>query len=120
MESVRLVLVFLHLVGMASLLGGFLAQLSARPRRIVAAMLHGALLQLVTGVALVGVRQSLHGDDAARWPVDNTKWGVKLAVLLAILVLVVANRRRAVAAPGGFWLIGLLTLGNLALAVFWT
>ncbi len=120
MESLRLVLVFLHFVGLASLLGGFLTQLSARPRHVVPAMLHGALTQLVTGVALVGVRQALHGDDPARWPVDNAKWGVKLAVLAAILVLVVANRRRTTAAAGGFWLIGLLTLANVALAVFWT
>jgi len=118
MESLRLLLVFLHLLGMASLLGGFLAQLGASPRRISAAMLHGALLQLVTGVALVGVRQALHEREPAEWAVDNAVWGAKLAVLLVVLVLVVANRRRRRVPAGGFWTIGLLSTANVALAVF--
>jgi hypothetical protein len=119
MEWLRLGLVFLHLLGMASLLGGFLVQISSPERRIVPAMVHGALTQLATGVALVGVRQSLHGEDPAQWPVDNAKWGVKLAVVLAVVVLVWANRRRSRVADGGFWAIGLLTVANVAIAVFW-
>ena len=121
METLRLVLVFLHFVGLASLLGGWLAQLRPGGDRYVAAgMLHGGLLQLITGVGLVGVLQALASDDPARWEVDNAKYGVKLAVLLAILVLLWANRRRDPVPSGGWYAIGLLSLANLAVAVFWT
>ena len=46
MVFVQNVLLFLHFIGLASLLGGFLVQLRTVPRVINNAMLHGALLQL--------------------------------------------------------------------------
>ncbi|MFD8000269.1 hypothetical protein, partial [Streptomyces mirabilis] len=50
----------LHIIGIASLLGGFLTQMKAMGQgtaRFVPAMLHGALTMLVTGVALGGRKQ---------------------------------------------------------------
>jgi hypothetical protein len=119
MQTLRLVLVFLHFVGLASLLGGYLTQLASDSKRVVMAMFHGALLQLITGVALVGVRQGLHSDDAAAWPIDNTKYAVKLVVLLVVLALVWVNRRKASVPLGVYHGIGLLTLANIGVAVFW-
>jgi hypothetical protein len=113
-EFVRQVLLFLHFIGLASLLGGFLTQMSATEKRVVPAMLHGALTQLVTGVALVGV---LHGLDKE---VDNAKIGVKSLVLLAILVLLWINRRTSLIAKGVYFAIGGLTVLNIGIAVFWT
>jgi hypothetical protein len=113
MELVEKSLLVLHFVGLASLLGGFLVQARSQPRRVNPAMFHGALTQLVTGLLLVGVLQGM--DE----PVNNAKVGVKLAVLLLILVLVVANRRKE-SVPDGVWgAIGGLTLLNVVLAVFW-
>jgi hypothetical protein len=121
MESLRLVLLFLHFVGLAAMLGGWLAQLSAGSRLVGGGMLHGALLQLVTGVGLVGVLQALHSDDPGEWgEPNNAKYAVKLVLLLAALVLLWRNRRRDPVPPGGWWVIGLLALANLAVAVFWT
>ena len=119
METVRLLLVFLHFLGLASLLGGYLTQLASPKKRVVPAMVHGALTQLVTGVALVGVRQALHFDDAAEWPIDNAKWGIKLAVLVVVLSLVWVNRRKPQLPLGTFHGIGVLTSANVAVAVFW-
>ena len=51
----------LHIIGIASLLGGFLTQMKAMGKgtaRFVPAMLHGALTMLVTGVILVGLNQA--------------------------------------------------------------
>jgi hypothetical protein len=118
MEFVRQLLVFLHFIGLASLLGGFLTQMSAAEKRVVTAMLHGALTQLVAGVALVGVLQALHepGDE----PVNNAKYGVKLLMLLAVLVLVWVNRAKPSISKGVYFAIGGLTVLNIAVAVFWT
>jgi hypothetical protein len=114
LEILKSALLFLHFVGLASLLGGFLTQLSAEQKRVVPAMLHGALTQLVTGVLLVGVDEAL--DDE----VIQAKIGVKLLVVVAILALLWVNRARPALSKGVFFAIGGLTALNIAIAVFWT
>lgn len=116
MDLVRHFLLFLHFLGLASLLGGYLTQLRAEAWRIVPAMVHGALTQLVTGVAMVGILSATHDPGE---PVDNAKYAVKLVVLLVILGLVWANRKRDRVSTGAFQAIGLLTVVNIAVAVFW-
>ncbi len=114
MEIVKNLALVLHFVGLASLLGGFLVQMSAAAKRIDPAMFHGALTMLVTGVALVGLDQAMDDPD-----LNNTKVAVKLVVLLVITTLVVLNRKKP-SVPVGLWgAIGGLTLLNITLAVFW-
>ena len=69
------IVLILHFVGLAALLGGVLVQVKdtiAGKGRIIAAMIHGALTQLVTGILLVGLLEMSGGD------VNNTKIAVKL------------------------------------------
>jgi hypothetical protein len=106
-------LLFLHFLGLASLLGGLFVQVKSAPRVVNNAMLHGILTQLVTGLLLVGV---LEGRDEE---VDNVKIAVKLVVALVIAVLVIANRRKA-SLPGGLYIAMVaLTVLNVGVAVFW-
>ncbi|WP_436773343.1 hypothetical protein [Yinghuangia sp. YIM S09857] len=117
MDVVRQILLVLHIIGIGSLLGGFLTQMKGMKTgdvRVVPAMTHGALTMLVTGIALVGVLQA---DDVE---VDNTKISVKLAVLIAILLMVWANRAKDRVGTQVFGAIGLLTVANIAIAVMWT
>lgn len=115
MEIVRDVLLVLHFVGLASLLGGFLVQMKPKTKKVVAAMFHGALTQLVTGVALVGMAYALgNGED-----VDNAKIGVKLVVLVVITALVLRGRRQESVSTGVWGAIGALTLVNVVVAVVW-
>lgn len=110
------IVLILHFVGLAALLGGVLVQVKdtiAGKGRIIAAMIHGALTQLVTGVALVGLLQASGGD------VDNTKIAVKLAVVIVITVLVFVYRKKQPLASWVVWLVGALTLANIAIAVLW-
>ena len=53
-ETVKDLVLVLHFLGLAAIIGGVLAQSRANPRRIDALVLHGSLTQLVTGLALVG------------------------------------------------------------------
>ncbi|MFH9601994.1 hypothetical protein ACH4MK_15120 [Streptomyces rochei] len=111
------VFVGLHIIGIASLLGGFLTQMKAMGQgtaRFVPAMLHGALTMLVTGVVLVGLNQA---DDQS---VDNIKIGVKLASLIVILGLVYVKRDDEKVEKPLFGLVGLLTVANVFIAVLWT
>ncbi|MER6834539.1 hypothetical protein ABT320_11150 [Streptomyces cellulosae] len=107
----------LHIIGIASLLGGFLTQMKAMgagTARFAPAMLHGALTMLVTGVILVGLNQ------AQDYSVDNIKIGVKLALLIVILGLVYVKRDEEKVDKGVFGLVGLLTVANIFIAVLWT
>jgi hypothetical protein len=117
MDVVYQILVVLHFLGLASLIGGWLVQLRAVGERYVsAAMLGGVLTQLVTGAALVGLAE---GVDSLDRTVDRAKIGVKLLVTLVVTVLCWVNRRRQYIPNGLYFLIGLLSIANVVLAVFW-
>ncbi|MFJ2023013.1 hypothetical protein ACIODW_04265 [Streptomyces sp. NPDC087897] len=111
------VVVALHIIGIASLLGGFLTQMKAAgagTARFTPAMLHGALTMLITGIALVGLNQA---DDQA---VNNVKIGIKLALLVVILALVYVKRDEEKVDKGAFMAVGGLTVVNIFLATVWT
>ncbi|MFE9373498.1 hypothetical protein ACFYM2_27530 [Streptomyces sp. NPDC006711] len=110
------VVVGLHIIGIAALLGGFLTQMkamSAGTARFVPGMLHGALTMLVTGVALVGLTQ------ANAESVNTLKIGVKLAVLIVILGLVYVKRDEERIEKGVFGAVGALTVVNIFIALLW-
>ncbi len=114
-------LVVLHFLGLASLIGGFLVQIKTSPRAINNAMLHGALTQLVTGVALVGLSYPLHDSNPDDYDLpDNAKIGVKFVILLVILGLILANRKKASITNAVWGAIGGLAILNVVIAVFWS
>jgi hypothetical protein len=120
-EILRNSLVVLHFIGLASLLGGFLTQMKAMGKgtaKIVPAMVHGAWTMLITGLLLVGVREWM---AAMEWAgeLDNIKVAVKSIVLTVILVLVLRFKKKDAVSPMVFGIIGLLTIVNVVLAVFW-
>ena len=114
MEILRLVLLFLHILGFAALIGALLVQAREPQKSVNAAMRDGAGTAFLAGLLLVGVLEAGDSD------VNNVKIGVKFAVGLVILVLVMANARKP-SIPRGLY-VGLLVLGllNVALAVFWS
>ena len=115
METLRLVLLILHILGFSALIGGLLAQVGTGrdQRRITGVMRDGIGTAFVAGLALVGVLEA--GDD----PVDHGKIAVKFGIALVLLVLVMANARRE-RIPFGLWL-GLLVLAvaDVCVAVLW-
>lgn len=117
MEILRNILLVLHFVGLASLLGGVIAQvpaIKARAATINSAIFHGTLTQLVTGILLVGVIQMADLGE-----VDNAKIGVKLAVVIVIAVLAIMNRKKERVANWALLTIAALTVLNICIAVFW-
>jgi len=113
-ETLRLVLLFLHLIGFALLLGGSVAQYLTGVLRINAAMLAGAVTQVVTGLALAA---PLRGGGEHE--PDRAKLAVKLVIALAILAMTFFSRRRERVNRGHFLAIVGLTLANAGIAVFW-
>lgn len=111
------ILLILHFIGLAALLGGFLVQvkaIGAGTGQVVPAMFHGALTQLVTGLLLVGFVQMAEPGE-----IDNAKIAVKLFVLIVITTLVILFRKKSVAPSWALWAIGGLSVANIAIAVLW-
>ena len=114
MEFLYDAIVVLHFVGLASLLGGWLVQISTSPRGVNRAMVDGALTQLVTGVALVGLAEGTSLDE----DINHAKVGAKLLILLVIVALTLVNRKKESISTGVWAAIGLLTVANIVIAVF--
>src|SRR3954467_788323 len=115
METVRLVLLFAHVLGWAALFGGLLAQVREPYKRVNEAMRDGVGTAFVTGLALVAVLEA--GDLGA---VDHAKIAGKAGIGLVLLVLVMANVRKE-RIPQGLWVgLTVLTAVNVAVAVFWS
>ncbi len=116
MDILFSILLILHFIGLAALLGGVLVQIKdtiAGKGKIIAGMIHGALTQLVTGIAMVGIAEMGGGH------VNTTKIAVKLAIVLIITVLVFLFRKKASVASWVIWGIALLTVANIVIAVIW-
>ncbi len=114
MEALRLILRYAHLIGFALLLGGAVVQYLSAKVRINPAMLWGAVIQLLTGIALSSPLRG--GGDDEPGPV---KLGVKLLIAVLIFVMVFVPRRRAEVNRGHLIGILVLTLVNAAVATFW-
>ncbi len=120
-ELTRNSLLVLHFIGLASLLGGFLTQMRAMgagAAKIVPAMVHGAWTAFATGLLLVGLAE-YRVAMGADFEVNHIKIGVKTVVVLIILILVMANRKKESVKAPVFGAVGGLTLTNVILAVFW-
>jgi thiamine transporter ThiT len=89
MDFVYNVLVALHLLGMAAVVGGWIAVRSGRT--LIAPIVWGARAQLVTGLLLVGIASAIKDDDHT---VDNAKIAVKLVIALGVLAAAEIGRAR--------------------------
>ncbi|TFV83851.1 Fe-S protein [Microbacterium sp. dk485] len=116
MEILRSVVVLLHLVGFAVLLGAWVTEAVSRRIRFTRVMDWGLTIAGVAGLIL-----------AAPWGIDYELNYVKLGIKFAILVVIGAllgigsarQRRTGSLPPVMFWLVGILTLANAAIAVLW-
>ena len=96
MQIAHQILVLLHLIGFAALFGGVLVQLRSKEPEVNAAMLHGSLTLLITGLALVWLAEI--GPD----PVNYVKIADQARSDGDIVLLVVKNRKFA-SIPRGLW-----------------
>lgn len=114
MEIVYKLVVLLHFIGMAGVVGGFLA--NAKAPKIVPAMWHGALTQLVTGFALAGMASAEVGHSG---DVNHTKIGIKCMVTLAVVICFMLGRKGDTTKGRQMAIIGsALAIINVAVAVF--
>ncbi|HSN37444.1 MAG TPA: hypothetical protein VLT34_13920 [Arthrobacter sp.] len=121
MQIVYNIVVFLHIVGAAMIVGIWIGQMkqpTVHPRQF-----DGAMLQLLTGIALMGLIPVL-GQTIPRFAdPDYAKLGVKLAVALVVGVLAFIGRRKYKkgedVGKGLAHSVGGLALLNVAIATLW-
>lgn len=118
MTIARNIFLVLHIVGFLGILGTLLSQIPKPQKRILGGALHSALLSLVSGIALVGIRTSLHASDAANWGApDHGKVGIKFLILAIILVLGYKNVKKPVVSTKIWATMVVLAVVNLFIAL---
>lgn len=113
MTAVYYLLLFLHFVGWAIVLGGTVTNL--RTPRLAPGVLHGALTALVTGVLMTGVAEM--GDGLP--DLNYMKVGIKLVIAVVITALVVVASRKKDPSRALIGSIAALTALNIAIAALW-
>jgi hypothetical protein len=115
-ELARNILLGLHLLGTA----GILISLLLSRKKLSAGITHSALLSLITGLFLVGLRYPLVEADPMKWEaVDNTKISIKLLIVLVILVLGYKSKKKAHRSLSVWGTLAALAVGNILIALFW-
>ncbi|MFD6895958.1 hypothetical protein ACFWB0_15590 [Rhodococcus sp. NPDC060086] len=109
------IFLILHFIGLAGIIGSWLAVI--KDPRVVMGMLHGAILQVVTGVALVGLNEANDAD------VNHMKIGIKLVIALIILAVAIVGLKKEKQNPGTTAALahtaGGLAIVNVIIAVMW-
>ncbi|MFZ1362853.1 MAG: hypothetical protein WAS05_07960 [Candidatus Nanopelagicales bacterium] len=112
------IVLVLHFLGLASLIGGFLVQIKTKPREVNTAMFHGVLTQIVTGIIMVGLMYPLHASDPTSPLPNNLKIAIKLSVAVVVLIIILANRKKKSISDGTWAAIGGLSILDVIVAVF--
>lgn len=118
MEIALKILLILHLIGLAGLLGGVFLQIKDIVKDVAtipAGMVHSGWLMAVTGVMMFGLHEAM---DIATMD-SRIKIGVKTLILVVIMVLLMANRKKERVAAPIMWTIGALAVANICIAVLW-
>ena len=115
MELARNILLALHLVGTV----GILISLLISRKKLSPGLTHSALLALVAGIGLVGIRYGLHSQDPMKWSTpDNAKITIKFLIVAVILTLGFKFKKKVVL-PRKIWgLLLALTVTNIVIAVW--
>lgn len=118
METLRHLVLFIHLIGFAVLFGSWAVQAFGGKREITRLMHIGVTIAAVAGLALAAPWGAPEGVEF-----DYAKIGTKLVVVLiigALLGIGQGRQRKTGTVPSAlFWGIGVLTLVNAGIAVLW-
>ena len=115
MSSINSVLLVIHILCVVGILALLLLQWNKSPRKFNPGILHAGLTALIAGVAMVGMFSTVHPDET----LNHTKYGIKLLVLIAILVIGYKNVKKVELAKNTWLLLIGLTVTNILIASMW-
>jgi len=108
----------LHFIGLAGLLGGLLAQIPNKPKKLQPFVLHSAWLMIIAGVAMVATNRIMHADDATVELLNHVPVSIKSTVITVILVLGYLNVKKTVLNTKIWGVMTVLAVVNIVVAVF--
>ncbi|MGZ0711498.1 Fe-S protein (plasmid) [Coraliomargarita sp. W4R53] len=116
METLRHIVLFVHLIGFALLFGAWAVEAVSGRRGVTRLMTWGLVVAAVAGLTL-----------AAPWGIEYDLNYTKIAVKFTILIVIGAllgigsarQRKSGGVPPAIFWSIGILTATNAAIATIW-
>ncbi len=118
METLRHIVLFVHLIGFATLFGAWAVEAFGGKKQITRLMHIGVTIAAVAGLALAAPWGLPEGVE-----MNYAKIGTKLIILLIIGALLGIGqgrqRKSGEVPPAMFWGIGILTLVNAGIAVLW-
>ena len=118
MEFLYNLFLVLHFIGLAGLLGGLLAQIPNKPKRLEKLVLHSAWLMFLAGVVMVGINQMMHSDDPTVAVLDHITVAIKSTVILLILAIGYLNIKKSVLSNKVWAIMSALALFNVVIAVY--
>ncbi len=112
MEILKSIVLIIHFIGWAMVIGGWLAHIKSP--LVAPGMAHGAATALVTGILLVGLTYAVgEGDE-----INNIKITIKAIIALTVTVLAFLEMKKPAPNPRAH-LVGGLAVVNVAVAVLW-
>jgi hypothetical protein len=112
MSAINTVLYLIHILAVIGILTLLLLQWNKNPRTLNAGVLHAGLTALIAGAVMVGIHDSVEPNE----PLNHTKVGIKLVVLIVILALGYKNVKNP-ELPKNVWLVMIgLTIFNIVIA----
>jgi hypothetical protein len=90
MSAINTVVYLIHILSVIGILFLLLSQWNKSPRKLNPGVLHAGLTALLAGIVMVGLHDSVKPDE----PLNHTKVGIKLLVLIVILALGYKNVKK--------------------------
>ena len=112
MSAINTVVYVINLLSVIGILSLLLHQWNKSPRKLNPGVLHAGLTALLAGIVMVGLHDSVKPDE----PLNHTKVGIKLVILLIILALGYKNVKKPELSKNVWLTMTGLTILNIVIA----
>jgi hypothetical protein len=112
MLAINTVVYLIHILSVIGILTLLILQWNKNPRKLNPGVLHAGLTALLAGIVMVGLHDSVKPDE----PLNHTKVGIKLLVLIVILALGYKNVKKPELSKNVWLTMTGLTILNIIIA----
>lgn len=112
MSAINTVVYLIHILSVIGILTLLILQWNKNPRKLNPGVMHAGLAALVAGIVMVMLHDSVKPDE----PLNHTKVGIKLLVLIVILALGYKNVKKPELSKNVWLTMTGLTILNIIIA----